>query len=248
MDLREAIPDEARRHPWEVARARFFHDVLHRGGRLRGPVNALDIGAGDGWFARQLAPRLAPSSTITCCDANYTDTWLTTHPDEDRLRFRRSPAGSRGGVVLLLDVLEHVEDDGGLLRSSVEANLLPGGVVLLSVPAWSQLFSAHDRWLGHHRRYSPSAARALVASSGLRIEREGGLFHGLLLPRALQSLAEHIFPGSEAAAAERALWSHGEIVTTAVEAALSIDNAFSRMASSVGWTLPGLSWWALCTA
>src|SRR4029079_68422 len=62
--------------------------------------------------------------------------------------------GLRGeaGAVLLFEVLEHVEDDVGLLGELHEL-LAPGGVVLLSVPAHQRRFSRVDDRAGHFRRY-----------------------------------------------------------------------------------------------
>jgi SAM-dependent methyltransferase len=245
MDLREAT-DPARRHPWERARSRFFRQVLDAGGRLRGRVDVLDVGAGDGWLGRELAGGLAPGSTVTCVDANYTDAWLDAHPGDARVRYRRSPPPGRFDLLLLLDVLEHVVDDRGFLRGFVADHLAPGGAALVSVPAWAALFSDHDRWLGHHRRYRPAQARAVLSAAGLRIQREGGLFHSLLLPRALATLGERVRPAREPAAP--APWAHGAAATALAGAALRVDNACSREASLRGWTIPGLSWWALCTA
>lgn len=56
-------------------------------------------------------------------------------------------------LVLLCDVLEHVEDDKELLSSIVQA-LPGGGQILLTVPAHPHLWSAHDVSHGHVRRYS----------------------------------------------------------------------------------------------
>jgi SAM-dependent methyltransferase len=56
-------------------------------------------------------------------------------------------------LVLLNDVLEHVEEDQGLLRGLVE-EMKVGANVLLTVPAHPDLWSAHDVSHGHYRRYT----------------------------------------------------------------------------------------------
>jgi SAM-dependent methyltransferase len=55
-------------------------------------------------------------------------------------------------LVTMLDVLEHVEDDVGLLGAMVRA-LRPGSFLLLTVPADMRLWSPSDEAYGHHRRY-----------------------------------------------------------------------------------------------
>lgn len=54
---------------------------------------------------------------------------------------------------LLMDVLEHIEDDVGFLKSTV-LSLPPGGYLLITVPAEMTLWSKHDEEVGHFRRYS----------------------------------------------------------------------------------------------
>jgi SAM-dependent methyltransferase len=55
-------------------------------------------------------------------------------------------------LIVLLDVLEHIEDDIGTL-ASLTAKLKPGGNLLITVPAFSFLWSSHDEAHHHKRRY-----------------------------------------------------------------------------------------------
>lgn len=70
-------------------------------------------------------------------------------------------------LVTMLDVLEHVEDDAGLLASVVGA-LQPGAFVLLTVPADMRLWSPSDEVYGHHRRYDRAGFERLWASLPVR--------------------------------------------------------------------------------
>src|SRR5262249_4738730 len=150
MDLREAGVTGAVRHPWEVARFRFFSEVLRRS-VPSAPARIFDIGAGDAWFAGQLRAQLPAETEITCWDTEYRGTTTT----EDGIRRTATKPEGRADVLLLLDVLEHVEDDRAFLTSLVRDLTSKGSSVLISVPAWSALFSAHDSFLKHYRRYSP---------------------------------------------------------------------------------------------
>ena len=72
-------------------------------------------------------------------------------------------------VVVMHDVLEHIEDDDSAaarLASLVE----PGGIAIVSVPAMPSLFGYHDELLGHYRRYTRASLRA-VLERHLAIER-----------------------------------------------------------------------------
>lgn len=250
MDLRET--SDQPRHPWEIARMRFFRAVLQPEVASGGVQRVLDGGAGDAWFASQLLADLPPAATIRCWDEGYSD---QTAADlraalPARIELVRTRPDGDHDLVTLLDVLEHVEEDLAFLSAVVERSLRPGGWLLMSVPAWQGLFTQHDTFLHHHRRYAPAGARAVLQGAGLRIIRSGGLFHSLLAPRALAKLREQVSPpGAEdsAAAHQPAIaWQGGRWLTPVVLGALAADNAVSHLLARSGVDLPGLSWWALC--
>ena len=70
-------------------------------------------------------------------------------------------------TIVLVNVLEHIEDDRAALRRLMAA-LRPGGHLLLFVPALQFLMSDLDRELGHFRRYHrPELAAKVTASGGV---------------------------------------------------------------------------------
>jgi SAM-dependent methyltransferase len=152
----------------------------------------------------------------------------------------------RFDLILLCDVIEHVEDDVGLLRQLCREHLTPGGLAMVTVPAFQALFSEHDRFLKHHRRYSLSRLRDAIASAGLVIAEDGYLF-GSLLPARAAATAIGDRP-AEAGAEAHGIggWDRGPLLTRMVTAALRVDNAVMLGARRLGITLPGLSAWALC--
>lgn len=83
-------------------------------------------------------------------------------------------------VVLLLDVLEHLDDDLAGLRAAHRV-LREGGVLVVTVPAYPWLWSGHDVALAHRRRYVAAGLRQLVESAGYRVERLS-YFNTLLFP------------------------------------------------------------------
>jgi SAM-dependent methyltransferase len=245
VDLVE-LPDRVvRRHPWEESRFEFFFRVLADSNLLATAGAVLDVGAGDAWFANQLAGRSA-IRRIVCWDTGYTPEFLGGRQLEAPGRVELSaekPSGAYG-LFLLLDVLEHVEEDRVFLNTLVRDNLAPGGHALISVPAWPSLFSSHDVRLRHYRRYTPASARALIGSAGLEIIRSAGLFHSLWLPRAIEVARERLTGRSKAPA--RLEWNASFALTKFVSATLACDVWLSLLESRLGWSLPGLSWWALC--
>jgi SAM-dependent methyltransferase len=244
VDLVESTRWPEQRHPWETARAGFFARVLARDVGPA-PGELLDVGAGDAWLAAELARRFPSVSRITCWDRAYArGVPAAAAAHRPRLAFTSDRPAARFPLVLLLDVLEHVEDDRAFLAEIAAENLAAGGHVLVSVPAWPRLYSEHDRRLGHHRRYTPASARALLASAGLRIARSGGLFHSLLLARAA-SLAGG-GSGADTGASDVAAWTAPRVVTSVVAGALACDASLSLLTSRLGVAIPGLSFWALC--
>jgi SAM-dependent methyltransferase len=251
MDLSEVPGAPFRRHPWEVARARFFGRVLRDAELLDAPRAVLDVGAGDGYLADRLLADLPGGSTLVCFDARYTRVDLTKYTAAARpgLSFVDRQPAARFDLLLALDVIEHVEDDRAFLDDLLRSNLAPGGAVLVSVPAWPALFSRHDEALQHHRRYSPAACRALLAACGLIVRRSGGLFHSLLLPRLVAVAEERIsrrFGRERSTPPDLGAWRGGPVLSSMVARALAADNGLTRALARRGWALPGLSFWALC--
>jgi SAM-dependent methyltransferase len=64
-------------------------------------------------------------------------------------------------VICLFDVLEHIEDEQGALEW-IDDHLAPGGVLLLTVPAFDFLWSRHDELAHHFRRYKKADLEALL--------------------------------------------------------------------------------------
>ena len=87
------------------------------------------------------------------------------------------PDASVDGVILL-NVLEHIEDDRAAV-AQLHRILRPGGVAILEVPAGAGLYDNYDRALMHWRRYQMSGFAALVRGAGFAIERRSHL--GFLL-------------------------------------------------------------------
>jgi len=105
-----------------------------------------------------------------------------------RVQFGRLPeepgfAGERFDLIVMLDVLEHIEEDEAALER-LRAMLKPGGTVLLTVPALPWLWSHHDEIHHHKRRYSRRRLEAALRAAGLEPVRIG-FFNALLLPLAI---------------------------------------------------------------
>jgi SAM-dependent methyltransferase len=79
-------------------------------------------------------------------------------------------ASGRFSLVAALDVVEHCDDDLGVLRECWRV-LRPGGLVALTVPAFSWLWSENDVVNGHRRRYSPGQLSQTMSRAGFQTVR-----------------------------------------------------------------------------
>jgi SAM-dependent methyltransferase len=72
--------------------------------------------------------------------------------------------------VVALDVLEHIKDEHAAL-AGISNLLKPNGTFVLTVPAFSFLYSSYDKKIEHKRRYSAPGVRSLLGENGFRVEK-----------------------------------------------------------------------------
>ncbi len=88
--------------------------------------------------------------------------------------------GAPFDLVCAFDVVEHVDDDAGALRA-MAGQLKPGGKLVITVPAYAWMWSAHDAAHHHKRRYVRPEVRRLIEGAGLKVRRVTH-FNTLLFP------------------------------------------------------------------
>jgi hypothetical protein len=240
MDLREVTVND-NRHPWERSRADM---LLRKIERLRDcglSASLVDIGAGDGFFARELSRF---SDVVYAIDTGYDEDCTTARTTEniqylcnlDDLPILKE--GWKG--IVMMDVLEHIEDDGIFLHKVVE-KAGKGANIVITVPAYQFLFSDHDRFLKHFRRYSRSQLLAVIDKAGLDVVCMHYFYTSLFLVRllSLPFRMKHRGVGH---------WRFGErhIFTRIIRLALNCDFMVCAMLAKVGILLPGLSLLAVC--
>lgn len=129
--------------------------ILHHLAQLElpgDPPDILDVGCGDGLFFAQL-DRFGRVQGIE------NDGAVIAPTAERRQRIHVRPfddsfdPGRRFGLITMFDVLEHFQDRVAALRRAAEL-LHPAGKLLITVPAFMSLWTAHDEFNQHHVRYS----------------------------------------------------------------------------------------------
>lgn len=178
MDLKEEdiLGDAIGRHWYYRSKAA----ALRRAVSGLAPRRLLDIGAGSGFFSRHLLAA-TPAESALCVDIGYPadrDDQVAGKP----VHYRRDTGPTDCDLVLMMDVLEHVDDDRGLVHHY--AGKVPTGAhFLVTVPAFSFLWSGHDVFLEHKRRYRLPEIEAVLGDAGLEIVR-GAYYFGLVFPLA----------------------------------------------------------------
>jgi SAM-dependent methyltransferase len=81
---------------------------------------------------------------------------------------RRLPLGRGYDLLGMFDVLEHIDDDVGALRTLRES-LAPGGALVLTVPAHQRLYDEMDEIAFHRRRYERASLRGVLEESGFEV-------------------------------------------------------------------------------
>jgi len=174
MDLKELeqLGDSIWDHWYYRAKASQMENLL--GGQKFDSV--LDVGAGSGFFAKHLLEKDVVQNGI-CVDPNYESNYEEIHQGKT-LNYRQNISSHNSDLVLMMDVLEHVDDDLELLRNYVKLSK-PGTIFLLTVPAFMFMWSPHDDYLGHYRRYKISTLERVIESAGLQISQGSYFFAGV---------------------------------------------------------------------
>ncbi len=173
-------------HWWWRARAQLVLEVLRRHAPSGGWPAILDVGSGDGLFLDELAEfgkaeGVEPDAALVS-DRMRQDGRVHVQPFDARFQ-----PGRRYNLILFLDVLEHLRDPVAALQHATSL-LAPGGTIIITVPAFRALWTAHDDWNHHVTRYTRAELAAQLAAAGLRMD-EGFYFFHWLVPLKLASRA-----------------------------------------------------------
>jgi hypothetical protein len=91
------------------------------------------------------------------------------------------PERLENSVVILMDVLEHIEDDIAMLQSIKKNCVGDNNYFFITVPAFESLWSGHDDYLGHYRRYRIASLKRALAAADFKVTNSYYLY-GTLFP------------------------------------------------------------------
>ena len=250
MDLKERRQmNTVKRHPWEMSRAQVIADLMKLNPERE--YRILDIGCGDLFLEEYLLERYALLQ-FYCVDIAYSEEEVTVlNQKNKRIRVYNNFADvadkvRQMDIVLLLDVVEHIERERDFLKELISRPFFTKQTeILITVPAFQCLYTSHDHFLGHYRRYSLKEIRRLVQQADLKLLTSGYFYMSLLIPRMLKKGKENLV-GKGRDTTGLVEWKGGAGWTSFLKKVLTFDYRTGKFFKAMGLSLPGLSTYVLC--
>lgn len=154
-------------HWWFAARSEIVRRIIERYGNLNKGDTILDIGCGTGAIMKELSKSynmvgidMSPLAVEYSKKRGLTNVFEMSAQEFPKEKFNVK-------AVLLLDVIEHIDDDVDVLKTARDI-VGRDGRVIITVPAYQWMWSAHDVANHHKRRYNSTTLRASLAAAGLQ--------------------------------------------------------------------------------
>lgn len=157
------------------------------------PLTIVDVGSGSGFFAISLEKEFRDKiKKVYLVDINYTAEEIAATKNDKIQKTLRIPNEIENGLVILMDVLEHLEDDLKMLQDIKAASKGNNNHFFITVPAFYSLWSGHDVYLGHYRRYKIDTLNKVLNEAKYNIENTyylyGSLFPMVWTVRKMQNM------------------------------------------------------------
>ena len=163
------------RHWWWRSRNELIVDKIRQLQPACGWKRILDIGCGDALFFDRLSEYGEVEGVEPCAE-------LVSPNNPHRNRIYVCPfdgnfrPGKQYSLILMLDVLEHLENPVGAMRHALDL-LAPEGLMIVTVPAFMVLWTNHDVLNHHYIRYTKRTFRKVARHAGFRPREERYLYH-----------------------------------------------------------------------
>jgi SAM-dependent methyltransferase len=208
-------------HWWWRARESYVLRWIRRVARGR-RLRMFEVGCGDGFLWTELEPYgevegIEPDEHLIRPDS----------PWRSRIEIATFPGRLRDAtydLVLMLDALEHIEDDAAALRAASDL-LAPAGHVILTVPAMMLLWSEFDVVNRHFRRYDRKRLVRLLREAGLNVVSARYYYFWPVLPL----LARRLLFRSEGAEKSAFLKIPARPINFAIEAISKLEHRITSV-------------------
>jgi SAM-dependent methyltransferase len=178
-------------HWWFSVRRKLLKSILPSLPLPLDPL-ALDIGCGTGSNLRLLrAEGLSviglDHSLYALSLAKVNTQHLLINGDLNNLPIRSESIG----LIIAMDIFEHLEDDRGGIRECFQA-LKRGGILIVTVPAFKWLWGIQDCVTQHKRRYKKMEILNLLTLEGFEVLKSSYFNFFLFFPILLARRATHL--------------------------------------------------------
>jgi SAM-dependent methyltransferase len=199
-ELYDELAQVEDRHWWFLARRQIVWSLMDRfvdGGTQR-RLRICELGCGTGGNLTAVAWK----HDVVGVECSELALAYARRKLGDRVRQGSLPDGvdlppASCDVVLLTDVLEHIEDDANSAAAALRL-LKPGGIVIATVPAYQWLYSPRDAQHQHFRRYGKSEFRSLWTGVDAEILLLSHYNTLLFAPGAVSRLASKVWRSGSA--------------------------------------------------
>jgi ubiquinone/menaquinone biosynthesis C-methylase UbiE len=130
-------------------------------------------------------------------------------------------------IVTALDLLEHVKDDQKALKE-MKRILRPDGYALITLPAFPSLWSSHDLFNKHYRRYTKKDILNKVKRAGLKIKRLTFFNTFLFLPSYVFRFSTGFLNRSGFLKAHTDLWGMPKFINQSLHLIFALEKPFLK--------------------
>ena len=183
MDLKELESGVDPKTHWyyqskKVPLFRYFEQLARK---QKNKLTVIDFGSGSGFFAYELREAFPQYiDEVLLIDIGYSDDEIFETANSTVKKLRYIPDGIDDCIVIMMDVLEHIEDDYAIMQD-IHSKVGRNAHFFITVPAFMSVWSSHDVYLGHYRRYTIPMLRQLLDSSHCHI-RSSYYIYGSIFP------------------------------------------------------------------
>lgn len=243
MDIKENnnLATNITRHFWEIARLKIIQRIITD--KIDTPQSVIDIGCGDCFVLQSLSQQY-PNTHFIGIDTALTDKMIddiNKSTDNKKISIHRklhTNQINKADLVLMLDVLEHIEDEENFLRS-LHKIMHQDTKIIITVPAFQKLFTYHDQYLKHFRRYNRKQLVNMLEKSEFKVTISGYFFCSLIPFRIIEKL-RHVKTSPE-----KNLHVANKFINNLLTIFLYVDATISYMLSNKKIYIPGLSCFAI---
>lgn len=179
------------KHWWHISKRKIVRDLLFQNISSSKKLKILDVGCGAGRNLEELKNLGetfgidSSKEAILFCKKRGLKSIILSKAEATKFQ------SSEFDIVMLLDVLEHTDDEKTL--KEVYRILKPGGILLLTVPAFPWLWSKWDEVLHHKRRYTKKSISELLKHYSFNILKISYMLSFLVVPAFMIRLIKSRF-------------------------------------------------------